>query len=199
MLSQIGIKVDSIEILQAQNSIDNLIAEIEKIAKRKSQPLRDFRSTTARKLKNLVFSLSVNISDNFYTNTRIGDSERIKRGLEAGASKSDRRYARMYEVRRDRYGLDMEAGYHAGAYSYSESQIASLRPEIKEYNKMVSDLTTSFKNQYSLGDEFYIGAEGPAYQFMEDSSQINAPILQPTVESIMATYAHDLLAAYEKG
>lgn len=200
MLSRIGIRIDSSELYDADVAIQGLGNAIEKISrKRRSIELPKFRKNATRKLHNVMLALATNIAYNFSINTPVGDTERIYQGLEPNANNTDRNYARLYANRLADYGISMQSGYHAGAYVYSEKSVPDFNPRINSIEEMLAQVKADFNNNYVLGDVFYIAAKGPAYKFMSQGDIGDGEgVLQPTISSIMSTYAMDLQAAYSK-
>lgn len=192
MISRITFKVDTSGMLSGDLSLQALGNALSKL-KRKKQTLEmpNFRRNAIRKLKNVAYALALNIASNAYANTPVGDSDKIVK---------DARYRRMYAYRRNKYGIAMIPGFHAGAYSYGETSIPTFKKEIRSFDQMLSDLKADFTEQFELGDVFYIGAKGPAYGFFEKGFVDSAPdgVVKPTIQSIMSSYKADLQAAYAR-
>ena len=98
------------------------------------------------------------------------------------------------------YGINMQVGYHAGAYTYSEVRNPAFIPEIRDYSEMMTDIMKSFKSSYQIGDVFYIAAQGPAYKFMQAGELPSAPdgLVKPTMQQILSTYKIDMQNAYNR-
>lgn len=101
-------------------------------------------------------------------------------------------YEDFYIKRFLMYGLpSKEKGYHAGAYEFSLDGNFEVADKIRspDFNSMkVSDAT---KSEYRIGQTYYIGAKGFAYEELDAGSSEQAPrgITIPTLEQVMRTYA----------
>ncbi len=199
-LSRIGIEVDTTDLRKADISLRALGNAINKLDRRKRQlEMPAFKTYAVAKLKRVVFTIAMNIASNFYMNTHQGDDERIAEGKKDTATAIDKKYFEMYQRRNRRYGIPMQAGYHAGAYSYSETKIPKLTKVVKTQAEMLEQVKRDFLNNYTLGDKFYITAKGPAYQFMQKGDIGDGDgIVRPTIEAVMRTYSTQIQAAYNK-
>ena len=109
-------------------------------------------------------------------------------------------YPRLYKLRRDKYGIPIEAGFHAGGWVYSESSNVPFVPKINSPLEMQNDVFGEASGQYKLGDTFYIGANGPAYVKLEQGLSDQAPegIMKPTLDTIKAVIESDLKRYYDE-
>jgi hypothetical protein len=197
-LSRIAFQVNTEDYKEASFRINALGNAIDNLSRKKKNPKVDqFKSYATRKLKNVVLELALSIARNAYTLTPIGDDAKIERGAK-GVSGKDAMYYWLYEYRNEDLGLPMQAGYHAGAWRYSESRTPEFKPEIRDMEKMLSDLKADFKANFTLGETFFIGAAGPAYKLFE-TGVIGQPITKPTIDLVMMTYKIDLQQAYRNG
>jgi len=193
-LSRLSFKIDTSELLQGEIALNALGNSLDKLArKRKSLEMPKFRKNATRKIKGMVLALAMNVASYMSENTPIGDEKRIN---------SPGKYRQMYEARYDKYRLPMQAGYHAGAYRFSESNIPEFKQgaAITEYKDMLSVVQKEFMSNYTIGDVFYIGAKGPAYKFFEQGAFDSAPdgVIKPTLQQVMATYKFDMQMAYAR-
>lgn len=201
-LNRIAIRVNTADFLQADIKLTGLGNALDKLARRSKSIKRqefDVRANATRKLKNMVYALAENIILNMNINTKVGDIDRLLAGFAEGASREATGYRRLYEIRQDAYGLPVDVGYHAGAYTYSTSPSPAFVPEIRDQVEMLSDFQREFYSSYSLGDTFYIGAQGTAYKYME-VGKVGDPqgVIKPTIDSVMRTYKFDMQAAYNQ-
>jgi len=200
-LSRISFRIDTSQMREADlklAALGNAISKVQrKVVKLEMPP---FRKNAVRKLKGMAFALAMNVADAASDNTPVGDDDKIAAGLNPGASRNAASYARLYANRLASYGINMQAGFHAGAWRYSETKVPTFSPDVNSYETMISMLRASFMANFQLGDTFYIAAKGPAYKFLESGVIPSAPdgIVKPTMQQVLATYRSDLLAAYAR-
>lgn len=194
-LTRLAFEVNTAELLEAEISfraLGNALTKLSRRAKRVEIP--PFRKNATRKMKNMILSFAINITDTAMLNTPIGDIQKID-------EKTNFRYWEMYDVRADAYGIEMIPGFHQSSWRYSETKNPVFDPEIYGLNKAEANVIKDFKLNYKIGDTFYIAAKGPAFGLME-SGVIDTPsqggIVQPTIQQVMATYKVDMMAAYAR-
>ena len=109
-------------------------------------------------------------------------------------------YPNLYKLRRDKYGIPIEAGFHAGGWVYSESSNIPFVPKINSPLEMKNDVFGEASGQYKLGDTFYIGANGPAYIQLNNIVSENNPngIMKPTMETVKTVIESDLKRYYDE-
>lgn len=205
MLSTIGIKVDTSDLVNADGKLQNLENALGRLATagsnkalgsgRSSGKLKfKFRANATRKMKNVVLAIAEEIGRHLNSYTIMGDAGKLKQG----SATYSFQYAKLYQKREHRYGIEQEVGFHKGAYVYTESiRGLSNQTEVRDLNEMMSDIKSDFRVNYTLGDTFYIGASGPAYKYFE-KGVIGQPVLQPTLRSVMLIYRAVAEAAYAR-
>lgn len=205
MLSTIGIKIDTSDLVNADGKLQNLEDALARLstsgsknairgARGSSKLNFKFRANATRKMKNVVFAIAQQVTLYLNSYTIQGDEDKLNQN----SASYSYRYAKMYADRESNYGIEKEVGYHKGAYSYSESaRSVKNRTDIRDLSEMQSDLTSEFNSQYKLGDVFYINATGPAYSLFERNI-IGNPVLKPTMKSVLATYKAVAEAAYAR-
>lgn len=199
-LSRIGIRINTSDFLDAEIKLTGLGNALDRLARRsKNVKMPEFKPRAVRKLKNMVYALAENVILNMNINTKVGDINRLLAGFKTVSSDPSNGYARLYVLRQDAYGLPVDVGYHAGAYTYSHSAVPAFVPEIRDQVDMLADFRREFYSKYKLGDTFYIAAQGPAYRYMEMGLVGQAEgVIKPTIDSVMQTYKFDMAAAYAR-
>lgn len=144
-----------------------------------------------RKLEAAVAGFAYQASFILVSNTPIGDNTLIATNFN---------YARYYEIRQENYGIEMEAGFHRGAWEYTESS-ASFSMQVNDYRFVPDDVQSSAGASYNLGDKFYIAASGPAFEEFEQGKNRQAPngILQPSVAQIMNISSITMQGYFDNG
>ena len=200
-ISRISYRIDTSDLLKLEISLNALGSELSKLDRKgASLEVPKFRRNATRKINGMIQALALNVAQSAYENTPIGDQGKLEDGMQAGASRRAASYARLYANRMVDYGINMQTGYHAGAYTYSEVKNPSFIPEIRTYSEMMTSITTSFRSSYQIGDVFYIAAQGPAYKFMQAGDLPSAPdgLVKPTMQQILSSYKIDMMTAYNK-
>lgn len=145
--------------------------------------LRDLKVEIERKMVGMVSGFAYNVALSAVDNTPFGE---------------EGRYDRLYELRRERYGIEATPGFHMGAWRYSESGSLAFDTNIYSPEQATYEAMQDTKANYKVGNTFYIGAIGPAYKFLENGSSPKAPegIMKPAVDQLMSIYASDLQQYY---
>jgi len=201
-LSRVGVRIDTSEWKKADIALTGLGNALKRLARGKKEvEMPNFRKNATRKAKAMIYALAENVLLNLSMNTKIGDIDKLMAGAAEGAKKENPtafQYFEMYKHRQTKYGLPMNVGYHAGAYTYSESRIPKFKNQITERDQMVANFKKDFMANFTLGDTFYVTALGPAYKYM-NMGIIGQPegIITPTLSSVMATYKFDMAVAYK--
>jgi hypothetical protein len=148
--------------------------------------LRDLKSQVERKMVNMVVGFAYNVALSASDNTPLG---------------VEGRYDNLYELRRLNYGIEATPGFHMGAWRYTESGSLSFDPNIYAPEEAVGRVMQDARASYKIGDVFYIGAKGPAYQELENGSSGKAPdgIMRPAIQQLMSIYLTDLQSFYRSG
>lgn len=136
-----------------------------------------------RRLKQMVVGFATNVAVSASNNTPVGNQIDIDR---------PGRYRTYYEQRLTDYGLPMEAGYHQGAWQYSENGDFVMYRDITSQSAMQNDVENEAEASYKLGDKIYIGAEGPGYEMLLPR------IDQPATDAIVSAYQSNIQRHYQK-
>jgi len=154
----------------------NVIADLEK-----------YFIETTRKLEHMVRGFSYIISQTAIANTPIGNSEQ---------------YFKLYELRQIRLGLEPEEGFAKGSWQVSSNGQFSVQ-ELYSVNSgsTALSLIKSDLAGYKLGQDVYIGNKGFYITQLNNGYSNQAPlgIMQPTLETIMASYMVDLKRLFNEG
>ncbi len=195
-LTRLAFEVDTQDLMEADIKLRALGSALDKLARKaRTVELTPFRKNATRKLKNMIFSFAMNITNAAMLNTPVGDESKIDETVNF-------RYFKLYESREDRFGIEMTPGFHQGAWVYSETKNPQFDPNIYDMSQVTRSIRKDFKANYNLGDTFYIAAKGPAFGLFE-SGVIPTPdkngIVKPTMDTVMAIYRQDMIAAYKAG
>jgi len=165
-----------------------------------AREINDYRTDVERKLKGMVESFAFAATRAIQQNIPVGNQAAI----EAGKSgvQPEATYRQLYQLRENTYGIEMQAGYHRGALKYSEDGSFEMGENVLvtdayDAANAVYDAANSY---YEIGDTFYIGAEGPAYDLLENNSspQTNGNgIMRPSEEMISEIYRSDMKTFYD--
>ena len=147
--------------------------------------LEEAKKLIQARLENMVAGFASDVAESASMATRKGD---------AGSLDTNKRYREYYIRRHDLTGLPIEVGYHQGAWTYSEGGDLVFKPVITDA-ELVPDLTLAkAKAEYRLGDDFKIGAVGPAYGVLQAQDDIEGTAIQ----TLMQVYRSDLQRYYEQ-
>lgn len=144
-----------------------------------------------RKLEAMVAGFAYEVTVILSNNTPVGDDFAIQ---------NVRPYRRFYEIRNAHTGLPLEAGYHAGAWEYTESNPTFLS-QVTPKDVAANDAYSTASYSYKLGDKFYIAAKGTAFDVFELglNKQVPDGILKPSIQQIMQIAMIDLKRYFDKG
>lgn len=159
----------------------------EKLAKQ----LEEFSLTFKVKLKNMV--------EGFAEDVVVAASNATPEGNQADIDKPGK-YRSLYLGRQKHLGIPLEAGFHRGAWGYSENNIFNFNNHVRSQTEMKNDFFGDFASNYKLGDRFFVGAAGPAFIQLQNGLSDQAPngIEKPTLAMIRAVIMSDLLKHYNK-
>lgn len=124
--------------------------------------------------------------------TPVGDQARIDLGFGE--------YWHYYQIRKAEYGIDDEAGFHAGAWKFSRTPNFQFDPTIYTDDEAAGRVRQDFKGEFAPNRRiFYIGARGPGYAALEDGYSMKAPIgiTVPTMQLIQDVISVDLAADFK--
>lgn len=160
--------------------------------------IADYKLEVERKLKGMVSMFAYAATRAIQEKIPIGDQASIDAG-EIAASGPQKAYYDLYSKRNDNFGIDTEVGFHRGALAYSESGSFQFSPNINEEYTAAEEVQNSLDAQYAIGDRFFIGAEGPAYDALEAGSSAQAPdgISKPADQAIADIYRLDMKTYYD--
>lgn len=145
--------------------------------------LEEAKKLIQARLENMVAGFAADVAESASKATRIGDE---------GSLESNQHYRSLYEYRLNKFGIPVEVGYHKGAWTYAENGNLVFRPVINPAEEVKADTLTKAKAQYKLGDDFNIGAIGPAYETLQAKDDIEGTALG----TLMQVYRTDLQRYY---
>ena len=141
--------------------------------------LQEYKLEVERKLKHMVAGFAREIAETASNETAIGDANK---------------FFGLYQARQKATGIDAHAGFHKGAWVYSEGTL-TFNPTIFPVGDMVNKAEYNAQAQYKIGDTFSVGAVGPAYEFLERRDGI----LEDAMTLIKSAHKADLQRHYEEG
>lgn len=159
--------------------------EITSNADKIASQLENFHKQFKHKLENMVVRFAEEVAIEASRNTPVGSPDD---------------YPKLYKLRRDKYGIPIESGFHAGGWTYSETSNIPFSPKINSASEMKNDVFGEVSNQYKIGETFYIGASGPAYVKLDQGLSDQSPegIMKPTLETIKVVIESDLKKYYDE-
>lgn len=114
-----------------------------------AKELQQYANSIERKLKAMVAGFAGEIAIAASSQTKVVDPTLIEGALNA-----------LYSKRKIDHKIDMEPGYHAGAWRYAEGEL-TLDPMIYTSSQAKSNVTADAKANYNLGDSFKVELKGP--------------------------------------
>ena len=145
--------------------------------------LKTYKIEVQKRLEYMVAMVAYDFVLTLGNNTPVGDQESIDR---IGS-----RYRKYYSNREKYFGIEMEAGYHSGSWQFSSDGNLQFSTMISTPEGAANDALYEAQANYRLGDTFYIGANTPGMEALENnrSSQTNgAGIVNPSVDTVMGIY-----------
>ena len=147
------------------------------------QELKDYKIEVTKRLEYMVAMVAYDFVLTLGNNTPVGDQESIER---IGS-----RYRKYYSARQKYFGIEMEAGYHSGSWQFSSDGNLQFSTVITTPEGAANDALYEAQVNYKLGQTFYIGANTPGMESLENnrSSQTNGSgIVNPSVDTVMGIY-----------
>ena len=147
--------------------------------------LAAYKAEVERKLKAMVVGFAQDVA--------LAASESTRKGhiSEGGNTLA---YVDHYKQRKELHNIDPIEGYHKGAWQYSEGQL-TFNESITPVGTMVNEVGYQAEANYKIGDTFYIGATGPAFEMLQGLDDI-----QGNAEStIQRAYQSNLKSYYDEG
>jgi hypothetical protein len=153
--------------------------------------LKEFHAQAVRKMTGMVILFAYNVTISASQNTPVGD-------LEALVQRES--YRNFYLKRFQEYGIEINVGFHAGAWHYSEEWALGFDKNIYAEEEAAGRVQQDMKQRFMLGDYFFIGAKGPGFGALEDGYSPKAPdgIMKPTMQDITNIYSLNLAQYYKE-
>lgn len=114
-----------------------------------AKELQQYADSIERKLKAMVAGFAGEIAIAASSQTKVVDPTLIEGALNS-----------LYSKRKIDHKIEMQPGYHAGAWRYVEGELA-LDPTIYTNNQVQQNVTSDAKANYNLGDSFKVELKGP--------------------------------------
>jgi hypothetical protein len=144
-----------------------------------SKSLQEYQTEVERKLKHMVASFAREIAETASAKTAIGD---------------ENKFFGLYLARQKARGIEPEAGFHKGAWVYTEGGL-TFDPKIYSTGMMANEVEYQAQSSYKIGDTFSIGAEGTAYEMLQERDDIEGE----TISAVMTAHRTDLKQFYDEG
>jgi hypothetical protein len=144
-----------------------------------------------RRLEAMVKGFASEVAQAASESTPTGDDASIR---------FNQNYAGYYKARFDKYGIEQKAGFHSGAWVISMSGVFADNRTIYSEDAVKARALSSV-DSYKIGQQVYIGAIGPAYEFLEDGGSEKAPdgIKAPTLRAVQVVYSTRLTDYFNQG
>lgn len=142
--------------------IDALVKQLEGVALKADQA---FVHMVSRFTENVVTIAS--------NRTRMGSDESIETGREdvenGNSGTPEAAYFRMYQGRNNLHGIPIKAGFHKGAWRARSSLDFQMDPAIYDTYDAANGAAMYVENNYTHGEDFWIGAKGPAFGMLNNA------------------------------
>jgi hypothetical protein len=142
-------------------------------------------------LGHMVVSFAGDVAQIASNKTKLGNSESLQYG-EDNPGTMEAVYFNMYKNRFDQHGINIQVGFHKGAWTTNTSPTFALDKTIYENETVDSRATQKTKDNYTLGQTFWVGANGPGFYMLNDVSARGNPgwsLGDEAIEAIMEIYA----------
>lgn len=148
-----------------------------------AKQLQEIKLDTVRRMESMVAGFAQNVARSAVDNTPIGE---------------EGRYDDLYLLREDNLGIEPTPGFHMGAWRYDPDGSLTFDSTIYAPEEAISRALQETTANYTIGETFYIGAKGPAYDDLNNGSSGKAPegIMKPALDQLMSVYLTDLQKYY---
>lgn len=161
-----------------------------------AEELREYKDQIELKLQLMLAEFAQEVVTAAAESTPLGSQHSIDigRGASSGAEK---KYYDLYAKRAKDTGIAIEAGYHQGAWDYSNTPNFTFRTDIRSIEAASQHAGDSVGFGHQLGEDMYIGAKGPGFSQLERGLSAQAPegIGMVAIPKILAI---DLKRLYDK-
>lgn len=123
--------------------------------------------------------------------TKLGSDESIEYGR-SNKGTPEANYFQYYQNRLQHFSIEARAGFHKGSWDISSTGAFNFDPEIYSINEKETSIEETISYSYTLGDNFWIGATGPGFAMLNDTSIKGNPgfsLGDDATEAIAAIYA----------
>ena len=155
-----------------------------------AKSLDDYKKEVERKLKSMVVSFAQDVTQAASNATRRGHISEGGNTL---------KYVNFYKERAKSIsnggaGIKPIEGFHQGAWTYTEGAL-TFNPVIYDKPTMLGNVDYKAEASYKVGDKFYIGAVGTAYNMLQRLDDIEGV----ATSTIMGAHRTDLQSYFNQG
>lgn len=147
-----------------------------------AKELQDYVDEVERKLKAMVTGFAGEVALAASARTKIIPDEALVTAY----------WQKIYSKRQDKFGIQMEPGYHAGAWKYYEGKLMFQDPTIYSSGAMHQKVLIDAESNYKLGDKFSIGMTGPVAEYAGAGAS-------GATNAIMSAYSANVKRYYDQG
>lgn len=141
-----------------------------------AKELQQYSEDVERKLKAMVAGFAGEIAIAASSQTKVVDANLIETTLRA-----------LYSRREDTWGIDMQPGFHAGAWKYVEGQL-ELDPTIYSSTDVKANAIEDANAKYSLGDSFQVAMKGPGANHAGPTGAAVEPLITAAYKANVKRY-----------
>lgn len=141
-----------------------------------AKELQQYADSIERKLKAMVAGFAGEIAIAASSQTKVVDPTLIEGALNA-----------LYSRRERELNIDMEPGYHAGAWRYAEGEL-TLDPIIYTSSQVKTNVTSDAKANYNIGDSFRVELKGPGAKHAGPSGAEVEPLITAAYKANIKRY-----------
>lgn len=141
-----------------------------------AKELQQYADSIERKLKAMVAGFAGEIAIAASSQTKVVDPTLIEGALNA-----------LYSKRKIDHKIDMEPGYHAGAWRYAEGEL-TLDPIIYTNSQVKTNVTSDAKANYNIGDSFRVELKGPGAKHAGPSGAEVEPLITAAYKANIKRY-----------
>jgi hypothetical protein len=136
--------------------------------------IREYTDQVEQKLQQMLGKFVEQATLAASSSTPIGSQLSIDIGRNA-SSGAEKKYYELYTKRKEEYGIEIEPGFHQGAWGYSNSDYFNESTTIRDPIDAARNAGDEATYGHQLGSPLYVGAKGPGFSFLEKGSSAQAP------------------------
>jgi hypothetical protein len=142
-------------------------------------------------LGHMVVSFAGDIAQIASNKTKLGSAESLQYG-EDNPGTMEAAYFNMYKNRFNQHGINIQVGFHKGSWTTNTTPSFDFDRNIYENETVETRATEKARSTYTLGETFWVGANGPGFSMLNDVSAKGNPgwsLGDEAIEAIMEIYA----------